>query len=517
MALGLTACSSDFLEEYSQDLSRVQTADDLNELLVGDCLLPLGLFSNDYSYFEYQNANYAVLHFMGDELQENLEISSDPDGVGIRNQMYPFFTWQQNCYIDYQGQNTLESTEEHYWALAYEKLNNCNMVIDAAEGMTCHDEEETLRQQVLGECHFLRATYYFVLANLYGKPYAPATAGQTPCVPIKLSASIDDVEYERASVADVYSQILADLDKAEQWLKDKTQPATIYHAGLTAVYIFRSRVHLFMQQWDEASRYAQLALARNGTLMDLRPLTSSTFPISRSNPEVVFSNGSSCLGNLLFQAPSRRSSIDYMPVYSISDHLMSLFDENDVRQSTYITSRADLYANTPTYHKIDNSIASYGKYKEVSDVFSLRTAEAYLNMAEAEAQLGNSASACDGLNTLRRQRLTEGTDISLSGEQLIQFIREERERELFLEGHRWFDLRRYQADSRYPYNTTIEHTMTWYTTKRYTQVPSYTRYYRLEAGDDAYTLNIPKSVRDFQVSIGSNPRPDRQPVNTITY
>ena len=38
------SCSSGFMEEYSQDLSRVQSADDLNELLMGDCTMPLSYF-----------------------------------------------------------------------------------------------------------------------------------------------------------------------------------------------------------------------------------------------------------------------------------------------------------------------------------------------------------------------------------------------------------------------------------------------------------------------------------------
>lgn len=50
--LVLASCSSDFLKEYSQDLGRVQTVDDLKELVVGDCLLPKSLFSNGYSYFQ---------------------------------------------------------------------------------------------------------------------------------------------------------------------------------------------------------------------------------------------------------------------------------------------------------------------------------------------------------------------------------------------------------------------------------------------------------------------------------
>ena len=108
--------------------------------------------------------------------------------------------------------------------------------------------------------------------------------------------------------------------------------------------------------------------------------------------------------------------------------------------------------------------------------------------------------------------------MSLSGADLITFVREERERELCLEGHRWFDLRRYMVDQRYPFTTTIEHTMSWFTTtnNRY-DVLAYTRYYRLLPGDDAYTLNIPKTVRDFQLSIGENPRPERLPFDTKVY
>lgn len=508
----------DFLEEYSQDLSRVQTADDLSELLIGGCTMPLGLFSNSGSYYQYENTNYMVLHFMGDELQENLQISTDPDRIGSRSLFYPYFTWQQNCFIDYDGKTTLESDEETYWNLAYEKINNCNMVVDAGEKMTCTDEnDEEQRLRVLGECYFLRATYYFVLANLYGKPYNPNTANATPCVPVKLSPSVDDVEFQRNTVEEVYAQILKDLSEAERLLSSRSA-SSIYHAGITAVYIFRSRVHLFRQEWEQARNYAKLALDRNDALQDLRNFGTTTYPISASNPEVVYSNGSSCLGNMLFQAPGKRgTSVDYMPVYSISDHLKGLYEEGDARLTTYLTSRADLYARTCTYHKIDCSTASYGKYKEVSDVFSLRTAEAYLNLAEAEARCGNDGAACSWLTLLRQKRLAAPADVSLSRGDLVTFIREERERELCLEGHRWFDLRRYQVDPEYPYSQAIEHTMTWYKTQGSLTVPSYTCYYRLEPYDDAYTLDIPKTVRDFQNSIGSNPRPARPPYNTVNY
>ncbi len=54
---------------------------------------------------------------------------------------------------------------------------------------------------------------------------------------------------------------------------------------------------------------------------------------------------------------------------------------------------------------------------------AFRTAEMYLIRAEANARSGNGAAA-------------------LSGAALLDAIANERRRELFVEGHRWFDLKR---------------------------------------------------------------------------
>lgn len=86
----------------------------------------------------------------------------------------------------------------------------------------------------------------------------------------------------------------------------------------------------------------------------------------------------------------------------------------------------------------------------MSDIFVLRTSEAYLNLAEAAACAGDETTAQKALNDLREKRIKrevfdEAEVNGLSGENLVHFIREERRRELCLEGHRWFDLRRYNG------------------------------------------------------------------------
>lgn len=440
--LVLASCSSDFLKEYSQDLGRVQTVDDLNELLVGDCLIPKSLFSIERSY---------------------------------------------------------------------QLINNCNMVLDAADILSTHsDEEKAEVKKVKGELYYLRASYYLMLVNLYGKPYTPSTAATEPGVPVKLSPNVEDKDFERASVADVYTQIVSDLNDAETLLASASAPASIYHPGVEAVYILRSRVALYMQDWATAKTYAQKAIDRDGYLLNLQEVSSASYPLNKQNAEVVFSNGASMLGNILFvNLGNTNTYYEVSPTWYLSDNLYSLFSDDDYRKTTYITTADDLTNSFPTYHKVDCSIASYGKYKEVSDVFSVRTAEAYLNMAEAEAQLGNDGEACRWLSKLRENRIANGGTVGLAGAELINFVREERERELFLEGQRWFDLRRYMVDAKYPFTKEIVHTMSTFKSQNWTDYRSNLSKYRLEKNDAAYTLDIPKQVRDFQPSIGSNQRPVR--------
>lgn len=512
-ALLLTAssCSSDFLKEYSQDLSRVKTATDLNELLMGDCLMPLGEAGVKNSTYYISNPNYAVLHFMGDELQENISTSGKPDILNEAETYFPFFCWQRDTWVDFKGASSLSSNESNYWDLAYKKIDRCNMVIDAQNDVACdNDEDRALLRHVMGECHYLRATYYFTLVNLYGKPYVPSTADNAPGVPIKISSKVEDKGYVRASIAEVYKQILADLDEAETDLKDVAAPKNIYHVGIEAVYIFRSRVEMFMQNWQKAAGYAKLALQQNSSLQNLVGWTGG-YPISSDNKEVVYSNGASCFGNIVFLEPGKKSSFGrvYSPAFEVSDHLVSLFAKDDGRRSAYITNQDDVNYHRWSYHKINNSVKHYNIHNTASDVFCIRTAEAYLNLAEADAELGKDAEACQYLTKLREARVASNAAVSLSGEALVRFIREERERELCFEGHRWFDIRRYMADTKYPQTTTIVHTMSAYHTVDYNDVRQYTNYYRLDPNDDAYTLNIPKDVRDFQPSIGSNSRPDR--------
>jgi hypothetical protein len=79
----------------------------------------------------------------------------------------------------------------------------------------------------------------------------------------------------------------------------------------------------------------------------------------------------------------------------------------------------------------------------------LRLAELFLIRAEANAQLNNVSNAVDDLNVLRTRAGLDLLPNSLSQQDCLNAVYQERRVELFAEwGHRWFDLKRTgQADA----------------------------------------------------------------------
>ena len=100
--------------------------------------------------------------------------------------MFAFYTWQQDTGMD--EELNYAGGDERYWNMLYEKINTCNMVLALIDEQPEVNEDDTYgKQRVKGEAYFLRAAYYFLLANLYAEPYNPQTAASTPGVPIKLT------------------------------------------------------------------------------------------------------------------------------------------------------------------------------------------------------------------------------------------------------------------------------------------------------------------------------------------
>lgn len=506
---------SDFLEEYSQDTDYVRSWKDLDELLIGDAYWPV----NGKQSFHSQSNLGMFIHLLADELEE--QNVSYPGGYGMfddHQRLFGYLTWQQRV-----GQNETYSgffPENAFWTQVYKKINITNNILNSLDDVShSSDSEREGTAKVEGETRFLRAYYYLTLVSLYGQPYNPQTAAEQLGVPLKTSPEVEDVKWQRNTVAEVFSLIESDLLKADEAfnsvLKSKK---SIYRADQTAVRLLLSRVYLYMQQWQKAAQYAQQVIDAHGQLCDLR--TSREPMMMKKNVENIFSMGGDDLPAMLgYQAQGLR----------VSNSQYNSYTSNDLRRSKWlwksgsfqgITMQEDAHESFTA--PIDTAAATYyyygytgyqmGKQFPISSIFWLRSAEAYLNLAEAEAYQGHDDAARTALNTLRSHRFPTNAinrEISSTGSQLISDIRQERRRELMLQGQRWFDLRRYRVCTVQPEKVQLVHNYTYYEERGATK-PLETHRFVLTEDDPSWTQPIPQEVLDFNTGMENNGNPWRE-------
>lgn len=510
--LFLTACG-DFLEEYSQDTDYVRSWNDLDELLIGDCYLPV---MKTYSFSQMQNdlGNYGTcLHLLGDEVQEINVSSNIYTDYDNHEREFGYYTWQQRT-----GQNESYSDffeENRDWKKIYKCINVANNILNSVTDVpqtTLTEKQGVLK--VSGEAHFLRGLYYFWLTNLYGKPYDPNTASSDPGVPLKTSEQVLDIKYQRNSVQECYNQVLTDLLAARNELSQyATSQKSIYRADSTTVNLLLSRVYLYMQNWQKAAEYAQRVISAHASLQNLNTNTDK-FAL-KTNAENIFSMGGDDVPRLLYQG---------MKGLKVSNDLYSSYSNNDLRKQRWFWNYGTLCgvvkeaegassssgaANTSDskYYIVMYCDGWEAQQAPVSSIFLFRSAEAYLNLAEAEAYMGNDSQAQKPLLTLMKARYTTSSpelDIATtSGTSLITLIRNERRRELAFEGQRWFDLRRYRVCSVQPQKISITHDYTYYT-DRTSNTKSETRRFVLTQDDASWTLPIPHEVLEFNTGMQNN-------------
>lgn len=159
------------------------------------------------------------------------------------------------------------------WAQAYFTINLCNIFIDGMTASGTSVIPAALANNYIGEAKLVRALSYYSLLQYYSRPYADGS-GSKPGIPLRLTgikgAGYSDLA--RSPVADVYTQILADLDYAEVNL-----PLTYTTAVLNATRAHRNtaialktRVYLSMQ------KYSNVITEANKIVSVAPPFTATT-------------------------------------------------------------------------------------------------------------------------------------------------------------------------------------------------------------------------------------------------
>ena len=474
-------------------MAYVTSLADLDELLVGSCYQSLGtgsevdefstvLQTQDYGYY---------LHAMDDDTEAYVAEYAD---VSPFWRVVEFHEWKQDPFYD-RGQEI----EDLAWKTYYAHIAVLNTILVEVEEF--QDEEDY--ERVKGETQFLRAYYYFMLVNIYGKPYSKATADTDLGVPLKTTDYIEDVQFGRATVAEVYKLIVDDLEAAVANLTGK-ETKSVRRASVYAAHALASRVYLYMGEWelaekhcdailndgafaledynglphawcglqstyeqlismgydeDFAMQYLQMA---TGLTIDLRETAAGVVKVSSS--ETIFAQGLNRLyshvmvPNVSMGGPGGSAGQDM--TLKTSTELYNSYKDGDLRKKLYLPGDwSGRFMITSKYQDFYDASSAGMNAEGTSDLGTFRLAEIYLNKAEALAMQDRDGEAATVLKELRDKRFEPGKSLVIteSGEALVELIRQERRWELCFEGHRWFDLRRYAVSPKYPWSREIRH------------------------------------------------------------
>ena len=358
--------------------------------------------------------------------------------------------------------------ERSFWPRMYQIVRAANETILEVELLD--DQDAGVKEELIARARFVRAFSYYHLVRLFGDiPYLNET------IPTA-EASIAT----RTSVDEVYSNIIADLEFAKEWLPDSRSNRALpgkaaAGAYLASVYLTRGEYQLAYNEATDvinnAGRY-NLALEpdyRNifhavNTDLSLEPIFIIDFVGTNINDESrdYLAAFTGFFGQATYY-PSGGWSVA-VPAQAVYD----TWDDADYRKSVNFDAEAvDNNGNVLTFNEfsnLDNRNANrphISKYTAMagdlpqantsgrdshSNYQLMRYAEVLLIAAESAIEIGRTGEADQWINMIReRARNGDGSSApsavpaDISGATIADVL-EERRLELAFEHKRWYDI-----------------------------------------------------------------------------
>ena len=435
-----TSCE-DFLSETPDNRTVIDSKEKIQELLVG--AYPTSAYA---AFLEPMTDNF------GDK--GNLEETTDD--------YLKSYSWEPVI-------NDQQDTPISYWSQAYSAIAQANQALESIselEGKFNLDAER-------GEGLLTRAYAHFMLANMWGEHYDPETASSNLAVPYVLEPETEAIkQYSRATVKEVYDLIEKDLEEGLPLLENNYSRPN-YHFTPEAGFAFASRFYLFKGDWDKVIEYSSEILNNADEKIRDWQYYVNNLQISEIGAEVMSPSEPS---NLLIVVPVSR-------LYTDSGR--NRFGLTEAKKEQLFDA-ANPYGKAWAYQVVylengglTNQVNKYDFIAEYTDITAgigfLRTSvallthdEALLARAEAYAMKNDLAAAVQDINTFLSTKTRDynpATDqlneadvlnrypnateydpfYELNDEQasFVKFIAEMRRREFYMEGLRWFDIKRF--------------------------------------------------------------------------
>ena len=337
------------------------------------------------------------------------------------------------------------------WEYGYKVIDNTSRVIESGNALLQTVEEEELADlnMYIAEAHALRAYSNFVLVNLFGhqiKVNGEDFSAQPGIVIVDKPVEKDQM-VSRSTVGDAYNAIVADLTESIRLfdVAGQDQSSKVYFSP-AATWGLLSRVYLYMEKFDESIDAAQKALdaAGNPSLVYNSVAYKALYNGGTSNSESFFCLAIDTSNNWSANSCGTLwSSYSYAP----SAYLQSIMTDGDVRRAvwSWTTDRQGIV----WFDSGKFGAYGLGGNPAYGTNYLINAPEMYLNQAESYLRSA-SADITNAQNALlvvakRNPAITSVADLPSDKDGLMSFIQDERARELFQEGHRLYDLRRWDV------------------------------------------------------------------------
>jgi len=330
-------------------------------------------------------------------------------------------SWTQDAGLYNYNPSDLKITDT--WTAMYNGINRANMLL---ENISKASMDPTKKRAAEGEALFLRAYYYFILANNWGN------------VPLKLTAtaSASEVNFPNTPYKTVYQQVIADMEKAA----DMVYPISNYTYGSrvtqSVVWGILARVNLKMAgaPLRDASRYAEVKkwaekvkTAGHALNPDYKQVFINMCQNKYDTKEVIWEvefgkkNGTQdeegSVGSINGIAANANIGYSYGAKHTTEKYYNS-FDDNDLRRDwnigpySYDSNGGRVaYTNTQIYNRCDAKWRR--EYETALPKFNgttsinfplLRYSDVLLMLAEAENEMnGPTPTAIDAVNEVKRR------------------------------------------------------------------------------------------------------------------
>lgn len=392
------SCSKkELLETRSSNAAFVPTtADDFQGLLDDEALF------GQNSFFTYLSTDEIII----------------PDATvdALRTSYKNAYLWNKKIF------DTVEAVPD--WDQPYTQVLTANEVMAGVTKLLAKEKSARLNA-LLGDAYFKRAFSFYNLAQVFAPPYDINTAATELGIPLRLSTDNKEKLY-RSTVQQTYDQIIGDLRTAIQLLPATVDSLHPNRAGQPAAWALLSRVYLSMGDYQQAATAATKCLNLYDGLINFNQLNSSSAaPFSFRNKETLYQS-KIMQGNTFATLFLARGAV-------VEPELIKSYQSGDLRTAIFFSMR-------PAGASLKGSL-----FGEIYPFSGIGTAEVFLSLAECNVRLGHTGVALQYINQLLKNRwvnnqFTPYADTSAN--KVLQFILQERKKEMVLKGTRWTDLRR---------------------------------------------------------------------------